>query len=253
LPRGDAFVPGIVAFAGVLIINADDMGASPSTTDPVAECFAAGVITSASAMVWMADSERAARIARERDLPVGLHLNFTLPFADPEVPDDVRARQLRLTAVFGSDARADADAGDRGVDGALVAAALADQLQLFRELFGREPTHLDGHHHVHVNAAVLEHLPRGLPIRPPLGASPQRTFGQRWLLRRFRRPDTCLAFERVHPALGGEGLGVLAQARRETLEVMVHPAQLHEREALLANDWRAALAELALGSYRDLG
>ncbi len=234
----------------MLIVNADDMGASPSTTDPVVECFAAGVITSASAMVWMPDSERAARIARELNLPVGLHLNFTLPFAGPDVPDDVRARQLRLTARFG--ARAQDDNAGADADGsAPIAAVLDDQLQRFRELFG-EPTHLDGHHHVHVDPAVLEHLPRALPIRPPLNASAKRTFGRARPLRRFRHPDACLAFERVHPALGGEGLKALAQAHRRTVEVMVHPAQGREREALLSSDWRAALAELTLGSYRDL-
>jgi chitin disaccharide deacetylase len=233
-----------------LIINADDMGASRSTTDPVLECFAAGVITSASAMVWMTDSERAARLAHERGLPVGLHLNFTLPFAGGDVPDEVRARQLGLTAVFGTKGRGD-QAGGRVADGELIAAALADQLRRFRELFG-EPTHLDGHHHVHVHSAVLGHLPRTLPIRPPLSTIAKRTFGQRWLLRRFRRPDACLAFERVHPALGGEGLGVLAQACRRTVEVMVHPTQQREHEALLSSDWRIALAELTLGSYRDL-
>jgi chitin disaccharide deacetylase len=234
----------------MLIVNADDMGASPSTTDPVVECFTAGVITSASAMVWMLDSERAARIARELDLPVGLHLNFTLPFAGPNVPDDIRARQLGMTAVFGPEARA-GDAGGAVADGMLIAAALTDQLQRFHELFG-EPTHLDGHHHVHVNPAVVEHLPRTLPIRPPLSTGAKRTFGQAWLLRRFRRPDACLAFERLHPALGGEGLEVLAQARRRTVEVMVHPAQKREREALLSSDWRAALEGLMLGSYRSL-
>ena len=234
----------------MLIVNADDMGASPSTTDPVVECFDAGVITSASAMVWMPDSERAARIARELSLPVGLHLNFTLPFAGPDVPDDVRERQLRLTAMFGTGAQDD-DARAGAADSALIPAALDDQLQRFRELFG-EPTHLDGHHHVHVDPAVVEHLPRMLPIRPPLSTSAKRTFGQAWLLRRFRHPDACLAFERLHPALGGEGLEALAQAHRRTVEVMVHPAQEREHEALLSSDWHAALAELTLGSYRDL-
>jgi predicted glycoside hydrolase/deacetylase ChbG (UPF0249 family) len=181
---------------------------------------------------------------------VGLHLNFTLPFAGLDVPDDVRVRQLRMTAAFDPTAR-ESDAGGSAPDGKLITAALTDQLERFRELFG-EPTHLDGHHHVHVHPSVLEYLPRTLPIRPPLGGTAKRTFSQNWLLRRFRRPDACLAFERVHPALGGEGLHALAQAHRRTLEVMVHPTQQREREALLASDWRAALVKLTLGSYRDL-
>jgi chitin disaccharide deacetylase len=233
----------------VLIVNADDLGASPSATDPVIECFRAGVITSASGMVWLPDSERAARLAREHDLPVGLHLNLTLPFAADDVPLEVRERQLALTRAFSSKSwRLPAD---RAPDGPLIGAAISDQLQRFREQFG-EPTHVDGHHHVHVHTAVLAHLPRELPIRPPLGDRSARPFGQRWLLRRFRGPDACLDFERLHPALGGDGFGGLAQAQRRTLAVMVHPARAQEREALLSAEWRAALAALELGSYREL-
>ena len=222
---------------------------SPSTTDPILECFAAGAISSTSAMVWMPDSARAARLVRERMLPVGLHLNFTLAFPVEGVPDDVRRRQLELTQAFGPESWR--EPAGRAPAGSLIAAAVDDQLRQFREQFG-EPTHLDGHHHVHVHPAVLERLPHELPIRPPLGpGSAGRGLGQRWLLRRFRSPDTCLAFERIHPALGGEGLQVLGEARRRVVEVMTHPA-MGQREALLSAEWRAALAALQLGSYRDL-
>jgi predicted glycoside hydrolase/deacetylase ChbG (UPF0249 family) len=233
----------------MLIVNADDMGASPSTTDPVIACFAAGTITSTSAMVWMPDTDRAAALARERDLPVGLHLNFTLPFGADVVPAPVRARQLEVTHLFTAPG---ARPGDPHPGAApLIAAAIADQLAQFRAQFG-EPTHIDGHHHIHVARAVLAQLPRSLPIRPPLHPDSGRPFGQRWLIRRFRGPATCLAFERVHPALGGEGLAVLEPARRQVVEVMVHPTQPAERAALDGPEWRQALDGLALGSYRDL-
>ena len=39
-----------------------------------------GRVTSVSAMVFMADSERAAELAKENELDVGLHLNFTERF-----------------------------------------------------------------------------------------------------------------------------------------------------------------------------
>ncbi len=225
------------------------MGASPSTTEAVAECFAAGAITSTSAMVWMPDSEHAAQLALASGLSVGMHLNFTLPFAGGDVPEEARARQLCLTAIFGAHGGADDNGGAPPAQ--LVASALADQLEQFRELFG-EPTHLDGHHHIHVHPAVLGQLPRNLAIRPPLTTAGRRTFGQRWLMRRFRRPDACIPLERVHPALGGAGLGILEQARTRTLEVMVHPVLQRERDALLGSGWLEALATMPLGSYRDL-
>jgi hypothetical protein len=46
-----------------------------------AQVLQGGRITSVSAMVFMADSERAAKLAKESELDAGLHLNFseTLP------------------------------------------------------------------------------------------------------------------------------------------------------------------------------
>ena len=64
----------------MLIINADDFGRSVAETDAALRCYVAGRITSVSAMVFMADSERAAELAKEKELDVGLHLNFTERF-----------------------------------------------------------------------------------------------------------------------------------------------------------------------------
>ena len=233
----------------MLIVNADDLGASRSTTDPVIEGFAIGAITSTSAMVWMPDTIRAAQLAVDRGLPVGLHLNLTLPFGADEVPAAARERQLALTAAFGSESWRGED--QPAVDGPAIAAAITEQLDEFRARFG-EPTHVDGHHHVHVHPLVLAQLPRTYPIRPPLSFFPGRGLHQRRLLRRFRTPETCLAFEHLHPDLGGEGLERLAPAGRRCLEVMTHPAQAAQMAALRGDRWRQALATLPLGSYRNL-
>lgn len=67
--------------AGALIINADDFGRDCWNTQKILECIAGGSISSVSAMVFMADSERAAATARERGIDSGLHLNLTTPFS----------------------------------------------------------------------------------------------------------------------------------------------------------------------------
>jgi len=64
----------------MLIINADDWGRSMAETDAALRCYKAGRITSVSAMVLMEDSHRAAELAKEHQLDVGLHLNFTDKF-----------------------------------------------------------------------------------------------------------------------------------------------------------------------------
>src|ERR1700758_5164513 len=46
--------------SGILIINADDWGRDHETTQRILECTLRGTVSSASAMVFMEDSERAA-------------------------------------------------------------------------------------------------------------------------------------------------------------------------------------------------
>src|SRR3954466_6783217 len=75
----------------MIIINADDWGRSAAETDAALECYRAGRITSVTAMMFMADSERAAQLAEKYHLNVGLHLNLNLPF-DGRVPSEKSAK-----------------------------------------------------------------------------------------------------------------------------------------------------------------
>src|ERR1700742_3119003 len=68
----------------LLIVNADDLGWNRGATDLTIASFGAGQVTSATALVHMEDSERAATLAREHDLPTGLHLNLSDPFTGTE-------------------------------------------------------------------------------------------------------------------------------------------------------------------------
>ena len=61
----------------LLILNGDDWGANRESTDRILDCHRARRLTSTSAMVYMADSSRAAGLSREHSVPVGLHLNLT--------------------------------------------------------------------------------------------------------------------------------------------------------------------------------
>ena len=65
----------------MLIVNADDLGFNEFTTSRILMAFETGRITSTSAMVFMADSERSAEMALDSGLDVGLHLNFTARFS----------------------------------------------------------------------------------------------------------------------------------------------------------------------------
>lgn len=242
-----------------LMINADDWGASLATTDAIARGFDSGALTAASAMVHMADSARAAELARERGLPVGLHLNLSQTFDSPDVPEDVRLRQARVTRRFRHMRlrRWLYDPSARG----LVDRAIADQLGEFERLYGHPPRKLDGHLHVHLCPDVL--LSRALPhdvwLRPVstsavgkavpvLGAL--RHARERWLRNRFAMSDYFFSIESIHPVLGGSGLGgAFDLAADANVEVMTHPSRPRELELLLSADWRRALSDRPLAAF----
>jgi chitin disaccharide deacetylase len=245
--------------SGLLIVNADDWGASETTTESIAACFAAGGVTSATAMVHMADSERAALRALELGLPTGLHLNLTQLFDGPAVPPLAREMQARVVAQFGQLRRRDRLLPSLA-QWRSVRRCVEDQLECFRRLHGREPTHIDGHNHVHLNPAVLFALPKHLHVRtathPPTPRTPidlARLVRHGGIRARYGSTDLVFDVKAVHPRLGGSGLErCLDLARSRSLELITHPAHHRQAELLRSPEWIAALAELRLGSFEDL-
>lgn len=110
----------------LLIVNADDFGRSPSINGGVVEAHERGIVTSASLMVrWPASEEAAAYARAHTGLSLGLHLDI----------GEWAYRDDGWVQVY-------------GVEGDLEAEVVR-QLTRFRELTGRDPTHLDSHQHVH--------------------------------------------------------------------------------------------------------
>ena len=112
-----------------LIVNADDFGRSRGINQGIAECHEHGIVTSASLMVrWPAAVEAAAFARAHPLLSVGLHIDFGERIAEN---GEWRTLYERVS-------EPDEDA---------VAAEIRAQLERFRELLGRDPTHVDGHQH----------------------------------------------------------------------------------------------------------
>jgi predicted glycoside hydrolase/deacetylase ChbG (UPF0249 family) len=134
-----------------LIVNADDLGASPGITRGILEAHTRGIVTSASLMVETAHSAAAASAARALPtLSVGLHVVL-----------------------------------EPGVDVAGVAGEIERQLERFEALMGGPPTHLDSHHDTHLDPRVLPaflELARGrsLPLRGHSAARRFSGFYGRW-------------------------------------------------------------------------
>jgi chitin disaccharide deacetylase len=247
---------------GLLIVNADDWGANAATSNAIYECWAAGAVTSISGMVFMADSERAAQLAIERGLPVGLHINLTESFTASAVPPSVTDRQARLVRYFegpkwhrwGFSARLFTE----------IERSVGDQLREFRRIYGREPSHFDGHEHIHQSLSVLgaRTLPSGSKMRPTFtfGAGEKspvnrwlRALLQRAMMLRFVTPSYFFSIRDLHPAFGGVGLEEkLALANGSSVEIMTHPGLDEERPVLLSDSWRELIGLRRLGGYSDL-
>ena len=115
----------------ILIVNADDFGQSPGVNRGVIVACEQGIVTSASLMVrWPASVEAAAYGRANPRLSLGLHVDL----AEWTYRDGAWLSLYEVVAV-----------GDRGA----VAAEIRRQIEGFRELVGKSPTHLDSHQHVH--------------------------------------------------------------------------------------------------------
>jgi len=124
--------------ARVLIVNADDFGATPGVNRGILEAHAGGIVTSTSLMVEGLAAREAAQASREAPaLGIGLHVDLgrTPP-----------------------------------LDAAGVRRILLRQAALFELLMGRKPTHLDSHRNSHLHPAALPEFVElarrwGIPLR----------------------------------------------------------------------------------------
>jgi chitin disaccharide deacetylase len=251
---------------GLLIVNADDLGHDRDTTDATMECVAAGRITSATAMVFMDDSKRAASLFESAPIGVGLHLNVSEPFTERGAPAEVRACQARLTKRFQRDS---ARQLRRWIFDPVIQAdierCIANQMAEFRTLYGREPTHVDGHQHVHLspNLFLARTLTSGIRMRNTLERYPLdrslrgrlRALKQRAISRRFRSTDYIFDLPDVDTRRDrfGQAAKRLALSEEASVEVICHPGFPHEYECLMSPEWGLALRGRPLGSFGDLG
>ncbi|KAM9194544.1 carbohydrate deacetylase isoform 1-T1 [Dugong dugon] len=132
-----------------LVVTADDFGYCPRRDEGIVEAFLVGAVTSVSLLVNGATAESAAELARRHSIPTGLHAN--LSEGRPVGPACHGASSLLGPEGFFLGKMGFREAVAAG-DVALpqVREELEAQLSRFRELLGRDPTHVDGHQHVHV-------------------------------------------------------------------------------------------------------
>jgi predicted glycoside hydrolase/deacetylase ChbG (UPF0249 family) len=135
-----------------LIVNADDFGLSAAVNAGILEAHERGIVTSTSMMVRKpAAAEAAALAAPHTSLAIGLHLDLG--------QWDYEQGEWRVAYENCSPD-----------DPAAVDAECRAQVDAFRALLGRDPTHLDSHQHAHEHEPAMSVATRlaaelGLPLR----------------------------------------------------------------------------------------
>lgn len=124
-----------------LIVTADDFGRSPAVNAATERLHRAGLVSHASLMVEAPHASEAVEIARRNP---GLHVGLHLTLCD----DDPTRAGLRWFFCR------------RGLD-----AAIRAQFEKFRAT-GLDPSHWDGHCHLHLHPTILRHT---LPIAREFG------------------------------------------------------------------------------------
>jgi predicted glycoside hydrolase/deacetylase ChbG (UPF0249 family) len=207
-----------------LIVNADDFGRSDGVNAGVARGHEDGIVTSASLMVrWPAASRAAGYARRHPELSVGLHVD------------------LGEWVYQDGDWHAAYDLGGSPGD------EVARQLAIFRELVGRDPTHLDSHQHVHRSEpahSVCVELSRRLAI-PLRDSSPTIPYSGGFY-------GQTAHGDPLHDAISVDALiGLLHDLPDGVTELGCHPATVIDFETTYADERMIELNTLCDPRVRD--
>ena len=242
----------------MLIINADDWGRSKAETDSALSCHALGTITSVSAMVFMSDSERAARIASDTGIDTGLHVNFTEAFTG-QVPIRVIEFQSRIAKYLKSNKYSQVFYNPFLRNAFRY--VYKSQVDEFARVYGHSPSHIDGHQHMHLcsNMLIDRIIPRGQRVRGTFSFSQgergwlnltYRKLVQGWLRKQYCTTDFFFALS--------EGLHenrldrIIELSKSANVELMAHPANADEYAHLTSREFRSALEPVPTGTYAHI-
>ncbi|WP_165465561.1 chitin disaccharide deacetylase [Enterobacter cloacae] len=246
----------------LLIVNADDFGLSKGQNYGIIEACRRGVVTSTTALINGEAVEHAAQLSRELpELGVGMH--FVLTLGLPLSPMPGLTREGQLGKWIWEMAEQDALPLDE------IARELDCQFNRFVDVFGREPTHIDSHHHVHMIPQIFPlvakfALRKGVAMRvdrevrglPDVAVTSTEGF------------SSAFYGDEINEALFLKVLDDSNAKGERSLEVMAHPAfvdnivrksaycwpRLAELDVLTSASLKYAIAERGyrLGTFRDL-
>lgn len=243
----------------MIIITADDYGKNRHSTDSILTCFSKKRITSASAMVFMEDSERAAALAMQAGLEVGLHLNFTMPFNASHISSKLLEHHNRVVSYLTKNKLAQV-IYNPFLSNSFKYLFLSQEEE-FERLYGKIPVFNNGHHHMHLCANVLasKMIPQDARVR--------RTFtfdkGEKNPFNRLYRHILDIYVSRsyistdffysISPVQNQERLRkILKRAEEASVEIEVHPENDDETKFLLSDEYYHLMDSVQCRNFQQL-
>ncbi|MGZ8906040.1 MAG: ChbG/HpnK family deacetylase [Methylobacter sp.] len=243
----------------MLIVNADDLGRNNLATERILECYAQRRITSATAMVFMDNCERASDTILESGIDLGLHLNFTSPYDSSKVSHQLIEYHNRI-ATFLLRSKYSVLLYNPLLRAAFDYTTKA-QHEEFERLFGKAPTHVDGHHHMHLCMNMLAggYIPhdtlvrRSFSFRPGEKSGINRLYRQLVdyvLTRHYRCVDSFFTLKRFEKR---SRLNELIKLSYDSnIEVMVHPENSDELFFLMSDEYSEFLSRVKKGTFSEV-
>ena len=243
----------------MLIINADDLGRSQVATDNILACHAHRRLSSTSAMVFMADSERAAELAITSGIDVGLHINFSESFTGTSASPRLREAHEKIRRFLKSSKYALIFFHPFLRD--QFRQVFTEQYAEFLRLYRRPPSHLDGHQHLHLATNMLFQriLPAGTKVRRSFSFQPgEKSAFNRWyrdrvdrhLARHHRLTDYFFAL--AHNFTIERVQKIVALSHESNVEFMTHPEMPADYHFLMSPEFGQALEPARLVGYDAL-
>jgi len=243
----------------MLIVTADDYGKERTATDCILLCGSRSRITSASAMVFMQDSERAAALARDSPIEFGLHLNFTEPLNGASAPGPLRLHHDRVRRFLTLHKLAPVFYNLQLQQSFRI--LFKAQCAEYERLYHVPPLFYNGHHHMHLCANVLLGglMPRSSRIRNSFTfeAGEKGVFNRayreilrRWIRARYTSTDSFHSIEPAHDL--GRLRRLIERSHAEVVEIETHPESPAEASLLLGDRYGELLADAQLGRFRDV-
>jgi predicted glycoside hydrolase/deacetylase ChbG (UPF0249 family) len=210
-------------------------------------------------MVFMEDSERAAKLVSKTNLEVGLHLNFTTPFITGTISGELRQQHHRVITYLTKNKLSQV------IYNPLLAGSFnllfKSQQDEFMRLYGRHPDFYNGHHHMHLcaNALLDNMIPEGARVRRSFtfGKGEKNIFNR--LYRRYignvvsRRYISTDRFFSIAPIQDLDRLQkIFNHALKENVEIESHPENSEEIEFLLSDQYLRLMESVHVGNFQQI-